>query len=189
MFSKTLIMSFDTLYEFGPFGHPWLDLKFTLSNSETSYWTDKDRTSRLYSKPASSPTKAIVKPATVEDMGKEISEALDQPRQVDVIAEEVEDDESLFNKLFGMLQEKVNVCTRCKEKKAKNDTVLLCNIIYPESKEEQKFTFEEVVCSSMCPEQTTPAWCEQCRKYQTTRQIRNLKTLPNVLSLNAGMVS
>ena len=143
----------------------------------------------MYSKPASSPTKAIVKPATVEDMGKEISEALDQPRQVDVIAEEAEDDESLFNKLFGMLQEKVNVCTRCKEKKAKNDTVLLCNIIYPESKEEQKFTFEEVVCSSMCPEQTTPAWCEQCRKYQTTSQIRNLKTLPNVLSLNAGMVS
>ena len=154
------------------------------------YFPEKDRVSRLYTKPASSPSKHLVRPATVEDMGKEISEALDQPRQVDVTCDESsEDDESLFNMLFGMVQEKVNVCTRCKERKAKNDTVLLCNIIYPESKEEQKCSFEEIVCSSMCPEQTTPAWCEQCRKYQTTSQIRNLKTLPNVLSLNAGMVS
>ena len=175
-------------------------MKFYLYNNEFIlkifenhlFFLDKDKVSRLYAKPASSPSKAVnSKPTTVEDMGKEISEALDQPRQVDGLSEnsETENEESLFNKLFGMVQEKVNVCTRCKEKKAKNDTVLLCNIIYPESKEEQKFSFEEVVCSSMCPEQTTPAWCEQCRKYQTTSQIRNLKTLPNVLSLNAGMVS
>jgi len=41
----------------------------------------------------------------------------------------------------------------------------------------------------MCPEQTTPAWCDQCRKYQPTNQTRKLKTLPRILSLNAGMVS
>ena len=50
------------------------------------------------------------------------------------------------------------------------------------------FSFQ-VVAASMCPEQTTPAWCEQCRKYQPTNQTRKLKSLPRILSLNAGMVS
>lgn len=130
----------------------------------------------------SSPSKA--NKVKAEDMGKEISAVLDQPRPA---VEQENDEESLFSKLFGMVQEKVTVCTRCKEKKSKNDTVLLCNLMYPDSKEKQDF--QDVVCSSMCPEQTTPAWCEQCKKYQTTNQTRNLLTLPNILSLNAGMVS
>lgn len=132
----------------------------------------------------SSPSK--VQRVKAEDMGKEISAVLDSPRPT---IEEQNDDESLFSKLFGMVQEKVTVCTRCKEKKSKNDTVLLCNLMYPDSKEDQKCAFEDIVCSSMCPEQTTPAWCEQCKKYQTTSQMRNLMTLPNILSLNAGMDS
>ena len=33
-------------------------------------------------------------------------------------------------------------------------------------------TFSEILCSSLCPEQVTPAWCEKCRKYQTTTQSR-----------------
>ena len=61
--------------------------------------------------------------------------------------------------------------------------------MYPEAKEDQKFSFQDIVCSSMCPEQSVPAWCDQCKKYQTTSQLRNLKTLPNILSLNAGMDS
>jgi PAB-dependent poly(A)-specific ribonuclease subunit 2 len=141
----------------------------------------------------SSPTKAAPKANTVnaEDMGREISAALDQPRQAGYAEDQDEEVTSLFSKLFGMVQEKVNICSRCKERKTKNDTVLLCNIIYPETsgtKEDQKTTFEDIVYSSMCPEQTTPAWCEQCRKYMTTTQTRNLVTLPNILSLNAGMV-
>ena len=152
---------------------------------------DKEKSSGKFSSkplPASaSPSKMASKPVKAEDMSKEISEALDQPRQMD--HGEENEDESLVSTLFGMNQEKVTICSRCKEKKSKNDTVLLCNLIYPEAKEEQQFQFQDIVCSSMCPEQTTPAWCEQCRKYQTTNQMRTLKTLPNILSLNAGMVS
>ena len=158
---------------------------------------EKEKSPRFYAKPPASPTKtprpqsgasssaASTSSLKAEDMSKEISDALDQPRQI----EADNDDESLFSKLFGMVQEKVTVCTRCKEKKVKNDTVLLCNLMYPDGKEDQKYSFEDIVCSSMCPEQTTPAWCEQCKKYQTTNQTRNLLTLPNILSLNAGMVS
>ena len=160
----------------------------------------KEKTSRFPSRQAASllcpsPTKGSPKvgmtmPSTslkAEDMGKEISAALDQPRlHLDQLDNE---EESLFSSLFGMVQEKVTVCTRCKEKKSKNDTVLLCNLMYPDTKEDLKYSFEEIVSMSMCPMQTTPAWCEQCKKYQTTSQTRNLLTLPNILSLNAGMDS
>ena len=150
---------------------------------------DKEKASgKFLSKPppsAASPSKMATKPVKAEEMSKEISEALDQPR---MDHGEENEDESLVSTLFGMNQSKVTVCSRCKEKKSKNDTVLLCNLIYPEAKEDQQLQFQDIVCSSMCPEQTTPAWCEQCRKYQTTNQMRTLKTLPNILSLNAGMV-
>lgn len=146
---------------------------------------EKEKPGRMYAKPASSPSKTTkTSSVNVEDMGKEISAALDQPTQVNMSVNN--EAESMFSKLFGMLQEKVNVCTRCKEKISKNDTVLLCNMMYPEGS--QKLSFQDIVCSSMCPEQTTPAWCEVCRKYQTTNQTRNLQSLPNILTLNAGMV-
>ncbi len=90
--------------------------------------------------------------------------------------------------LFGMMQEKTNTCCKCKVAVVSSDTVLLCNLLYPETKENSS-TFDEVVCSSLCPDQTTPAWCEKCRKYQPTLQSRTLRTLPYVLSLNAGMDS
>ena len=93
--------------------------------------------------------------------------------------------EDLFQAMFGMKQEKVNVCTKCKISSSTDDVVLLCNLVYPETKE--KTQFEQVLCSSLSPEQTTPAWCEKCRKYQPTHQRRNLRSLPNMLSLNAGM--
>ena len=51
----------------------------------------------------------------------------------------------------------------------------------------EKMDFTKLVCSSLCPEQSTPAWCEKCRKYQTTVQTRRIKALPCVLSLNCGM--
>ena len=128
-----------------------------------------------------------------ETMSKEISEAFDHPRTADESETDYGADttESLFCTLFGMSQEKVNVCTRCKDSKAKKDTILLCNLAYPDSsnpvtapptstasttastaapkEKEDRCRFEDIVCSSLCPEVTTPAWCEQCKKYQTTK--------------------
>lgn len=171
------------------------------SGSRRPYWTA-----------ARSPMKTAKASSDAED----ISAAFDQPRQqqqqqqTDSMGED-EKTENLFTSLLGMMQEKVNVCTRCKDVKTTHDTLLLCNMMYPESvaspgpaaaaavstgggngsngKEDVigKYSFADIVCSSMCPEQTTPAWCDQCRKYQTTNQTRNLQSLPHILSLNAGM--
>ena len=39
----------------------------------------------------------------------------------------------------------------------------------------------------MCPEQTTPAWCDKCNKFRPTLQQKRLQTLPHILALNCGM--
>ncbi len=162
---------------------------------------------------SSSSTTSATATTNPEDMSRQISAAFDNPRSAEQADGDGDNDEadSLFSRLFGMIQEKVNVCSRCKESKSKKDTILLCNLSYPDSgsvlapvptssatssststtqntsSKEEKCCFEDIVCSSLCPEVTTPAWCDHCKKYQTTNQIRNLVTLPNVLSLNAGM--
>ena len=155
--------------------------------SSTSASKMEPQSGRKWTTRMSSPMKTA-KPSTqteLEDMSRELSMAFDPQKKS-------EKTESLFTKLIGINQEKVNMCTRCKEVKVNRDTALLCNIMYPEtsqeaSKEEQKMDFTQLVCSSLCPEQTTPAWCEKCRKYQTTTQTRRIKALPCVLSLNCGM--
>ncbi len=93
---------------------------------------------------------------------------------------------NLVEEMYGMKQEKANTCCKCKTVVKATDTVLLCNLLYPENKELAS-TFDDVVCASLCPDQTTPAWCDKCRKYQATQQSRTLSSLPYVLSLNAGM--
>ena len=96
-------------------------------------------------------------------------------------------DEPVFTVLFGLKQEKVNVCSKCKVNASTKDTILLCNLTYPDKNVRERIPFEQIVCSSMCPEQVTPAWCDKCRRYQPTHQSRNLRSLPHILSLNAGM--
>ncbi len=84
------------------------------------------------------------------------------------------EEDSLFGQLFGLKQEKVNLCSKCKTNATTKDTILLCNLVYPDNVKERT-AFEQIVCSSLCPEQGTPAWCEKCRRYQPTHQTRNLR--------------
>ena len=145
--------------------------------------------SRGYNGRMSSPMKTA-KPSTqseLEDMSRVLSAACEPKGN-----KETAESDSLFTKLLGIKQEKVNTCTRCKDIKINNDIMHLCNLIYPDatgqdaSKEVQKKDLTEIICSSLCPEQTTPAWCDKCRKYQTTTQTRNIRSMPCVLSLNCG---
>jgi PAB-dependent poly(A)-specific ribonuclease subunit 2 len=50
-----------------------------------------------------------------------------------------------------------------------------------------EFSFCDVLLQSLCPEQTTPAWCDRCDKYQPTLQSRQLKVLPDILAMNCGL--
>jgi PAB-dependent poly(A)-specific ribonuclease subunit 2 len=79
----------------------------------------------------------------------------------------------------------MNTCTKCSATASTKDTVLLCDLLYPDTRE--RCSFARVVSNSMCSEQLTPAWCDQCRKYQPTTQSRRVTSLPYVVSLNAGL--
>jgi len=106
------------------------------------------------------------------------------------ISKKTEDtvEESQIAQLFGMRQDKVTKCSKCLNTVTSDNLLLLCNLTYPEhAAARDQVTFAEVLCSSLCPEQVTPAWCDSCRKYQPTSQMRKLKTLPSNLSVNAGM--
>lgn len=48
-------------------------------------------------------------------------------------------------------------------------------------------TFCEVLGQSLCPQQTTPAWCDQCERFLPTEQSRRIKSLPPLLTVNCGM--
>ena len=97
-------------------------------------------------------------------------------------------DDSPVAEVLGMHQDKMTKCVKCSTKTTTDNLLLLCNLVYPEHATlKQKTTFGSVLCSSLCPEQVTPAWCEKCKKYQPTNQSRRLRSLPFTLSLNAGM--
>jgi len=117
------------------------------------------------------------------------------------------------SKLFAMKQQNLNRCTRCGREETKESTVLLSNILYsPDGKiylpvnllaivrgmewifkcsllligtgGGKRCGFVELLQRSLCPEHTTPAWCDKCGKYQPTYQSRVPKALPPYLSLN-----
>eukprot|EP00088_Acartia_fossae_P045284 TRINITY_DN4865_c0_g1_i2.p1 TRINITY_DN4865_c0_g1~~TRINITY_DN4865_c0_g1_i2.p1 ORF type:complete len:942 (-),score=230.14 TRINITY_DN4865_c0_g1_i2:411-3098(-) len=135
----------------------------------------------------SSPSKRTPDPAAIaeiESISKDMAEVLSGGQKT----VESPVDDSPVAQLMGMKQDKITTCSKCQTKTVTDNLPLLCNLIYPEqSTLKQKISFAEILCSSLCPEQVTQAWCEKCRKYQPTTQSRRLCSLPYTLSLNAGM--
>uniref|UniRef100_A0A8D8V831 PAN2-PAN3 deadenylation complex catalytic subunit PAN2 n=1 Tax=Cacopsylla melanoneura TaxID=428564 RepID=A0A8D8V831_9HEMI len=100
----------------------------------------------------------------------------------------VSNEETEVSRLFGSKQLHINRCLRCKREMSKESSLLVCNLVYPEQAEEDsEITFCEMLAQSLCPEQTTPAWCEQCERFQPTLQSRRLKSLPQLLTVNCNL--
>ena len=72
-----------------------------------------------------------------------------------------------------MQQQKITECGKCHAVTKTENLLLLTNLVYPEHPTlKQIVSFASVLCSSLCPEQTTPAWCDTCNKYQPTSHSR-----------------
>ena len=135
----------------------------------------------------SSPAKKVseVSDSELASISQDMAAVLSGPKLTNA-KDEVED--SPIAELIGMRQDKITKCGKCYTKTTTDNLLLLCNMVYPEhSTLKKKTSFGSVLCSSLCPEQLTPAWCEKCKKYQPTSQSRKLRALPYTLSLNAGM--
>lgn len=100
---------------------------------------------------------------------------------------------SVVGQLYGCEVENCSMC-RCGKETVRLSTTLLFTLSYPETNSNDKipppdFEFVEVLRRSICLEQNTQAWCENCEKYQPTVQTRNIRCLPDVLVINCEVNS
>ncbi|XP_031353190.1 PAN2-PAN3 deadenylation complex catalytic subunit PAN2 isoform X3 [Photinus pyralis] len=104
------------------------------------------------------------------------------------IEEEKQEEESEISQLFGTKQLQMNCCLKCGFEVRKETFLLACNLIYPTNEpEKDEWSFCDILKRSLCPQQTTPAWCDQCTKFTPTSQARILQALPKLLSVNTGL--
>ncbi|XP_061759593.1 PAN2-PAN3 deadenylation complex catalytic subunit PAN2 isoform X2 [Nerophis ophidion] len=100
--------------------------------------------------------------------------------------------ESAIGKLFGCEVENSSLC-RCGKETIRSSLTLLFTMHYPEQNPQEKvikeYDFAEILKKSICLEQSTQAWCENCEKYQPTVQTRNIRCLPDVLVINCEVNS
>ncbi|CAG0884364.1 unnamed protein product [Cyprideis torosa] len=98
---------------------------------------------------------------------------------------------TVIEQILGLRQISSNLCTECKLENSKDSASFLTNMIYPElggqCRGPKPCSFIDVLTRSLCPEQTTSAWCEGCRAYQPSLQRRRLKELPQNILINCGM--
>lgn len=60
----------------------------------------------------------------------------------------------------------------------KESILLACNLVYPTSEpEREEWSFCDILTRSLCPKQTTPAWCDSCGKFTPTSQARYLQVM------------
>ncbi|XP_055747889.1 PAN2-PAN3 deadenylation complex catalytic subunit PAN2-like isoform X3 [Salvelinus fontinalis] len=100
--------------------------------------------------------------------------------------------ESVIGRQFGCEVENSSLC-RCGKETVRSSLTLLFTMHYPEQnsldKTIKEYDFAEILKKSICLEQSTQAWCENCEKYQPTVQTRNIRCLPDVLVINCEVNS
>uniref|UniRef100_A0A670HY15 PAN2-PAN3 deadenylation complex catalytic subunit PAN2 n=1 Tax=Podarcis muralis TaxID=64176 RepID=A0A670HY15_PODMU len=97
--------------------------------------------------------------------------------------------DSVIGQLFSCEVENCSMC-RCGKETVRVSSTLLFTLSYPESNDKIKdYEFAQILKRSICLEQNTQAWCENCEKYQPTVQTRNIRCLPDVLVINCEVNS
>lgn len=90
--------------------------------------------------------------------------------------QEKRDSESEIIQLVGAKQMQKHSCLKCKLEVKKESILLVCNLIYPTNEPERdEWSFCDILTRSLCSQQTTPAWCEECKKFSPTQQTRILQ--------------
>ncbi|KAF3826121.1 hypothetical protein GH733_006235 [Mirounga leonina] len=100
--------------------------------------------------------------------------------------------DSVIGQLFSCEMENCSLC-RCGSETVRASSTLLFTLSYPEAgtsdKTGKNCDFAQVLKRSICLEQNTQAWCDNCEKYQPTIQTRNIRHLPEILVINCEVNS
>ncbi|XP_049825022.1 PAN2-PAN3 deadenylation complex catalytic subunit PAN2 isoform X2 [Aethina tumida] len=106
----------------------------------------------------------------------------------EVIEDEQQEEVSEISQLFGTKQLQKNTCLKCGCEVRKESVLLACNLVYPTSEpDREEWSFCDILARSLCPQQTTPAWCDTCSKFAPTLQTRIIQSLPKLLAINTGL--
>ncbi|XP_056642212.1 PAN2-PAN3 deadenylation complex catalytic subunit PAN2 isoform X1 [Diorhabda sublineata] len=121
--------------------------------------------------------------------GEKIKEKKTAAEDIDAkLEDEKREDISEISQLFGTKQLQLNCCLKCNNEVRKESFLLACNLVYPSFPcGQDEWSFCDILKRSLCPKQTTPAWCENCSKFTPTSQSRVLQSLPSILSINTGL--
>lgn len=91
--------------------------------------------------------------------------------------------------IFAIGREHVNKCTKCSKEEERSSAVLACALQYPTPNKEnpsEKQIFVELLKASLATRRSTPAWCENCKRFNPTIQRGRVVRLPPVLAVNCG---
>ncbi|XP_060522024.1 PAN2-PAN3 deadenylation complex catalytic subunit PAN2 [Cylas formicarius] len=104
--------------------------------------------------------------------------------------EEKREEVSDISVIFGAKQTNSNCCLKCTNEIQKESVLLSCNLVYPTNEPERdEWSFCDILKRSLCPQQTTPAWCDKCSRFTPTSHSKIIQSLPKVLCLNTGLHS
>ncbi|XP_020913872.1 PAN2-PAN3 deadenylation complex catalytic subunit PAN2 [Exaiptasia diaphana] len=101
-------------------------------------------------------------------------------------APEKAENTSVVERLFGADVEQWNKC-RCGKDTTRKSSSLIYDLEYPQmlgKPENTAVSFESLIESTLCREQSMQAWCDKCGRYQPTVQTRKVTSLPDVLAFN-----
>nr|CAI5826926.1 unnamed protein product [Callosobruchus analis] len=125
-------------------------------------------------------------PSISSDKGKKVNISATEVNMK--LEEEKREEDSDVSQLFGTKQLQMNCCLKCCTEVKKESILLVCNLIYPTLEPDRdEWSFCDILKKSLCPQQTTPAWCEKCGKFTPTSQSKILQSLPQILAINTGL--
>lgn len=98
--------------------------------------------------------------------------------------------ESEPSQVSSLFEAEVHTKSRCRSCSKESNRVSASSVVtlnYPSGgpgKPEAKIDFASVLQRSMCSDQSTYTFCEDCKKYQPSVQTRSYQRLPDVVSIN-----
>eukprot|EP00794_Sanderia_malayensis_P005348 gene5348-6019_t len=101
------------------------------------------------------------------------------------------EERSIVKDIFGSRLETQSKC-KCGLEQSRESDVFIFELQYFENggklvEDEVDRSFVSLLSRSITRQQVVPAWCEECKKYQSTVQERRLKSLPGVLNINCRL--
>ncbi|KAJ3122475.1 poly(A)-specific ribonuclease, partial [Nowakowskiella sp. JEL0407] len=101
-------------------------------------------------------------------------------------------EKSSVEKIYGIVTESSAICSSCNLTVTKTMCPFVVDLSYKKintAPTNSKPSFVTVLHQSLSKETNTKAWCVECKKYQPSMQLKVVKNLPGVLTINVGLSS